>query len=100
MKEAMAAVTGADAGHVWVCKVIAHHQGAVDMTRIALEDIEDAGWLRRPSICRPATLVTLELGSKPTRRQPAHSRTQLQITRKGPERRWDGSRRVPQAIEN
>jgi uncharacterized protein (DUF305 family) len=42
MKEAMAAASGADADHLWVRKMIAHHQGALDMGRIALEDTEDA----------------------------------------------------------
>lgn len=42
MKEAMATVSGSDADHVWARKMIAHHQGALDMTRIALEDPEDA----------------------------------------------------------
>lgn len=42
MKEAMAAVSGADADHLWARKMIAHHQGALDMARIALEDTEDA----------------------------------------------------------
>jgi len=36
MDEQMAAAVGADAGDNWVRKMIAHHQGAVDMSKIVL----------------------------------------------------------------
>ena len=37
MDEQMAAAVGADAGDNWVRKMIAHHQGAVDMSKIVLD---------------------------------------------------------------
>ena len=42
MKEAMMAASGPDADHAWARKMIAHHQGALEMSRIALEDAEEA----------------------------------------------------------
>lgn len=42
MHEAMTAATGADAGEAWVRKMIPHHQGALDMSRIVLRDTQDA----------------------------------------------------------
>lgn len=42
MKEAMAAASGADADHLWARKMIAHHQGSLDMGRIVLDQTEDA----------------------------------------------------------
>lgn len=37
MDESMMAATGTDAGQAWATKMIAHHQGAVDMARVALK---------------------------------------------------------------
>ena len=37
MNERMMAAIGSDAGQNWAKKMIAHHQGAVDMSRIVLE---------------------------------------------------------------
>lgn len=37
MDEQMAAAVGADAGDNWVRKMVAHHQGAVDMSKVVLD---------------------------------------------------------------
>lgn len=43
MHEAMMAATGADAGETWARKMIPHHQGALDMSQVALRESQDAG---------------------------------------------------------
>lgn len=43
MHEKMMAAKGADAGETWTRKMIEHHRGAVEMSRIALRDSRDAG---------------------------------------------------------
>lgn len=43
MSQAMMAAAGVDAGDTWVRMMIAHHQGAIDMSRAALQQDVSAG---------------------------------------------------------
>lgn len=42
MKDAMMAATGADTDQTWARKMIAHHQGALDMAQVVLRESQDA----------------------------------------------------------
>jgi uncharacterized protein (DUF305 family) len=42
MKDAMMAAVGADTDETWARKMIAHHQGALDMSQVVLRESEDA----------------------------------------------------------
>lgn len=42
MKDAMMAATGADTDQAWTRKMIAHHQGALDMAQVVLRESQDA----------------------------------------------------------
>lgn len=42
MKDAMMAAAGANTDQTWARKMIAHHQGALDMAQVALRESEDA----------------------------------------------------------
>lgn len=43
MMDAMRAATGANTDLMWVNKMIAHHQGALDMSQVVLRESQDAG---------------------------------------------------------
>jgi uncharacterized protein (DUF305 family) len=42
MMEAMMAATGVDTDQTWARKMIAHHQGALDMAQVVLRESQDA----------------------------------------------------------
>jgi len=42
MKEAMMAATGTNTDWMWVSKMIAHHQGALDVSQVVLRESQDA----------------------------------------------------------
>lgn len=42
MKDAMMAAVGADTDETWARKMIAHHQGALDMSQVVLRESDDA----------------------------------------------------------
>lgn len=42
MKDAMMGATGADTDQTWARKMIAHHQGALDMAQVVLRESQDA----------------------------------------------------------
>ncbi|MFT4953655.1 MAG: hypothetical protein ACI8U3_000017 [Brevundimonas sp.] len=43
MIDAMMAATGANTDQMWASKMIAHHQGALDMSQVVLRESQDAG---------------------------------------------------------
>ena len=43
MKDAMMSATGANTDRMWASKMIAHHQGALEMSQVALRESQDAG---------------------------------------------------------
>ncbi len=43
MKDAMMAASGANTDQMWASKMIAHHQGALDMAQVVLRESQDAG---------------------------------------------------------
>lgn len=50
MKDAMMAATGADTDQTWARKMIAHHQGALDMAQVVLRESQDADIRRMAQI--------------------------------------------------
>jgi uncharacterized protein (DUF305 family) len=43
MMNAMMAAAGANTDQMWASKMIAHHQGALDMSQVVLRESQDAG---------------------------------------------------------
>ena len=94
MMEAMMAATGVDTDQTWARKMIAHHQGALDMARWCCAKARtptSGAWRRRRSRCRPRTSRSCAPGWRlipPAQDDPASARSPVADLRVEEEHRW------------